>query len=244
MIPKIIHYCWFGGKPLPELASRCISSWKRFLPEYEIIRWDEESFDINSNPYVKEAYENRKYAFVTDYVRLYALFTHGGIYMDTDVEVRKPLDQFLQHKAFSGFESYHDIPTGIMASEKGFSGIKDQLDYYTNRHFLKPDGSLDLTTNVVTITNYYVNRGLKRDNSFQVIEGYAFYPRIYFCPSKLDIVDRLDEIYTIHHMAGSWLDPSEIKKQQSISSRIKVFFAISFRKVFGYKIYESLRRHI
>ena len=137
MIPKIIHYCWFGGKPLPELACLCIESWKKFLPEYRIIRWDEESFDINSNTYVKEAYENKKYAFVTDYVRLYALYTHGGIYMDTDVEVRRPLDQFLQHQAFSGFESYHDIPTGIMASEKGFQGIKDQLDYYNNRHFVK-----------------------------------------------------------------------------------------------------------
>ncbi len=241
MIPKIIHYCWFGGKPLPELACRCIESWKKYLPEYEIVRWDENTFDINSNPYVKEAYENKKYAFVTDYVRLYAIYTQGGIYMDTDVEVRKPLEQFLKHHAFSGFESYHDIPTGIMASEKGFHGIKDQLDYYTNRHFVKEDGTFDMTTNVVTITNYYLERGLKRNNTFQVLEGYAFYPRIYFCPSPLDIAERLDEIYTIHHMAGSWLDPDEIRKKQKFSSNVKVFFAKVIRRVFGYKFYERLR---
>ena len=244
MIPKIIHYCWFGGKPLPELACKCIESWKKYLPEYEIIRWDENTFDINSNPYVKEAYENKKFAFVTDYVRLYAIYTQGGIYMDTDVEVRKPLDQFLKHQAFSGFESYHDIPTGIMASEKGFQGIKDQLDYYNDRHFIKEDGSFDMTTNVVTITNYYKERGLKRNNTFQVIEGYAFYPRIYFCPSKLDITERLDEIYTIHHMAGSWLDPEELRKKKSTGSNIKVLMAKYFRKMFGHHLYEALRKHI
>lgn len=244
MIPKIIHYCWFGGKPLPELACRCIDSWKKFLPDYQIVRWDESTFDVNSNPYVKEAYDNKKYAFVTDYVRLYAMYTQGGIYMDTDVEVRKPLDQFLKHKAFSGFESYHDIPTGIMASEKGFQGVKDQLDYYTDRHFVKDDGTFDLTTNVTTITNYYLDRGLKRNNTYQVLEGYAFYPRIYFCPSKLDIADRLDEIYTIHHMAGSWLDPEELKKKHSTGFNYKLIAAKLVRRIFGHKIYEAIRQHI
>lgn len=244
MIPKIIHYCWFGGKPLPELACKCIESWKKYLPEYEIIRWDENSFDINSNLYVKEAYENKKYAFVTDYVRLYAIYTQGGIYMDTDVEVRKPLDEFLKHQAFSGFESYHDIPTGIMASEKGFQGIKDQLDYYNNRHFVKEDGSFDMTTNVTTITNYYLARGLKRNNTFQVLEGYALYPRIYFCPSSLDVAKRLDEIYTIHHMAGSWLDPDDLKKKYSSKPNIKFILADCFRKIFGHRLYEALRRYV
>lgn len=244
MIPKIIHYCWFGGKPLPELAQRCIESWKKYLPEYKIVRWDESTFDINLNTYVKEAYENRKFAFVTDYVRLYAMYTQGGIYMDTDVEVRKPLDQFLTHKAFSGFENYHDIPTGIMASEKNSPAMKNLLNYYTNRHFVKEDGSFDQTTNVVTITNYYLERGLTPDNTLQTIENFTFYPNIFFCPNPLDIVKRIDEIYTIHHRAGSWLDPEEIKKRYSLSAKIKVRTAKLFRLLFGHKLYERLRKHI
>ena len=104
MIPKKIHYCWFGRGPMPELALKCLNSWKVNLPDYELIVWNEDSFDITTNQYVKEAYESRKFAFVTDYVRLYALYHYGGIYMDTDVEVLKPLDNFLNHKAFTGCE--------------------------------------------------------------------------------------------------------------------------------------------
>ena len=101
MIPKIIHYCWFGGNPLPADARRCIESWKKYLPDYKIKEWNENNFDINSNQYVREAYEKRKFAFVTDYVRLYALVNEGGVYMDTDVEVIKSYDPFLHHTAFS-----------------------------------------------------------------------------------------------------------------------------------------------
>ena len=111
MIPKIIHYCWFGGKPLPELAQKCIASWKKYCPDYEIKEWNESNFNLNSCDYVREAYEAKKWAFITDYVRLYAMVTEGGIYMDTDVEVIKPLDPFLKHKAFSGFEDEVSIPT-------------------------------------------------------------------------------------------------------------------------------------
>ena len=118
MIPKIIHYCWFGGKELPELAKKCIASWKKYCPDYEIIRWDESNFDLESCQYVKQAYQSKKYAFVTDYVRLYAMYTQGGVYMDTDVELTKNLDKFLDHQGFSGFESEAQIPTGIMAAEK------------------------------------------------------------------------------------------------------------------------------
>lgn len=154
MIPKKIHYCWFGRGQMPELAKKCIESWKKYLPDYEIKEWNEDNFDLNAYPYVREAYDNRKFAFVTDVVRLYALYTEGGIYMDTDVEVLKSLDGFLHHVAFSGFEDDHNIPSGIMASEKGGKWAKDNLDYYVGKHFIKEDGSLDLTTNVITITNY------------------------------------------------------------------------------------------
>ena len=103
MIPKKIHYCWFGHGEMPKLAKKCIKSWNKYCPDYEIKEWNEDNFDIDKYPYVREAYDNRKFAFVTDVVRLYAIYTEGGIYMDTDVEVLKPLDPFLKHIAFSGY---------------------------------------------------------------------------------------------------------------------------------------------
>ena len=119
MIPKIIHYCWFGCGKMPDLALKCIESWKKFLPDYELRLWNEDTFDINSVPYVKEAYEARKFAFVTDYIRLWALEREGGGYMDTDVEVYKPLDEFLDKEGFTGFEDIHYPVTATMGAEKG-----------------------------------------------------------------------------------------------------------------------------
>lgn len=207
MIPKKIHYCWFGGKPLPEEAKKYIESWKKFCPDYEIIEWNEKTFDLSQNIYVKEAYENKKWAFITDYVRLWVIYNYGGIYMDTDVEVLKNLDTFLQHKAFSGFESNSSITTGIMAGEKGNNWFKLQLDYYENRHFVNPDGTLDLTTNVTTITNITKNNyPIVLDNTYQNLNDIVIYPNDYFCPKdhftgKIIITDNT---LCIHHFAGSW----------------------------------------
>ena len=128
MIPKVIHYVWVGGKPLNELAEKCIASWKKYCPDYEIKRWDETNFDINQNRFCKEALENKKWAFVADYIRLKVLYDEGGIYMDADVEVINPIDEFLQCPGFSGFECTGYIPTGIMAAEKGNKWIKLMLE--------------------------------------------------------------------------------------------------------------------
>ena len=221
MIPKIIHYCWFGGNPLPELAQKCIASWKKYLPEYEIKEWSERNFDINSNAYVMEAYESKKYAFVTDYVRLYALYHEGGIYMDTDVEVLKPLDQLLQYQAVSGFESPTLIPTGLMASQEGHPFIKELLDDYNDIHFKLPDGTLDMTTNVIRITNHCLKYGLKLDNTLQTVNGFTLLPKDYLCPiehegHKLVLTSNT---LCIHHFAGSWL-PMGLKLKKRISSLI------------------------
>ena len=140
MIDKRIYYCWFGKGKKSQLNESCINSWKKFCPDYEIVRWDESNFDVNCCDYVREAYEAKKWAFVSDYARLKALVDNGGVYMDTDVEVIRPIDEFLSEEAFSGFESPKKIPTGIMACEKGFAPFAEMLDDYQNRHFYLQGG--------------------------------------------------------------------------------------------------------
>lgn len=228
MIPKLIHYCWFGGNPLPELAQKCIASWKKYLPEYEIKEWNENNFDISQNLYVKEAYEARKYAFVTDYVRLYALYHEGGIYMDTDVEVLKSLDRFLIHSAFSGFEDEHNIPTGIMGSERNGRWARENLQYYDNKHFVNPDGGLDTTTNVEIITNYMMKYGLMQNNSYQDFPGvFTVYPKDYFCPKDhgTGCIYLTENTYCIHHFMMSWL-PSRQVRVSNIKRKMIRFLGI------------------
>ncbi|OOG20368.1 glycosyl transferase [Sphingobacterium sp. CZ-UAM] len=209
MIPKIIHYCWFGRGPLPALAEKCIRSWKTYLPEYQIVCWNEDNFDLSQYPYAKAAYQERKFAFVTDVCRLHALREMGGIYMDTDVEILKPLDGFLlQHRAFSGFEDNFFVPTGLMASEKEGRWVSDLLALYENRSFYQSDGSLDLTTNTQTITEFMRDyKGLMLDNTLQELVDYCtLYPSDFFCPKSWQTlaVNITNNTYCIHHFAGSW----------------------------------------
>lgn len=216
MIPKTIHYCWFGRSPKPQLAKKCIKSWKKYCPDYEIIEWNEDNFDITAAPlYVRQAYEAKKWAFVTDYVRLWAMVNYGGIYMDTDVEVIKPLDGFLQHEAFSGFEDEENIPTGIMACEKGFALFREFMEHYDKTEFLNRDGSNNLVTNVKTITEHLRRYGLEQNNSFQVICGFALYPNDVFCPRNWDTgrLKTTENTVTIHWFNGSWFDEDAQKRK-------------------------------
>ncbi len=224
MIPKIIHYCWFGGNPLPEMAQRCIASWKQHCPEYEIIEWNENNFDITINEYVKEAYEKKKWAFVSDVARLYALVSYGGIYMDTDVEVIKPLDSLLEYEAVSGFESETRIPTGLMACEKNHRMFIEFLSEYENRHFLRSDGSMDLTTNVTSITRTCDKYGLIKNNTKQTVNGFTLLPSDYLCPKDVESkeIHLTDNTLCIHHFDGSWHSEEDVfsyklsKKMNSI----------------------------
>ena len=182
-----------------------------------IKEWNETNFNLDLYPYVREAYDKKKYAFVTDVVRLYALYNEGGIYMDTDVELLSSLNPFLKHHAFSGFESPTQAITGIIASEKGGRWAKENLEYYDGKHFLKPDGKLDQTTNVEIITKYMVQTGLKLNNQYQDIKGLiTLYANDYFCPKSL----KDGKIYltprsvTIHHFNGSWQSPFQKFKEK------------------------------
>lgn len=207
MIPKIIHYCWFGRGQMPELAIKCIESWKKYCPDYELKMWNEDNFDLSSNKFVQEAYRNRKYAFVTDFVRLYVLYHEGGVYMDTDVEVLKSIDEFLKYPAFSGFEVTEAIPTGIMAAEKGSQWAKREMEYYKDVSFILPNGGFNMKPNVQIITEHAYKIGFVPNGKFQVLNNeIAIFPKDYFCPkSYIDGQIHLTEnTYTIHHFAGSW----------------------------------------
>lgn len=207
MIPKKIHYCWFGKGEMPELAVKCIESWHKFMPEYEYKLWTEETFNVNVVLYTKEAYEARKFAFVTDYVRLWALYNEGGIYMDTDVEILKPLDDLLHLSAFTGYEGSKTQPpvTGLMASAPHGEWVKEQLDDYDNAHFIKEDGSFDLTTNTIRISKIMRDNGFVQDGKYSVYKDMHVFPTDYFCPRQTSGEFILTEnTYCDHHFMGSW----------------------------------------
>ena len=232
-IPKIIHYCWFGGKPHPELIQECISSWRKYCPDYEIIQWDETNFDISSNQFVAEAYAAGKWAFVSDYVRLYALFHYGGIYLDTDVELFKPLDCFLSNSAFTGFEAHDSPVTAIMGCAKGYTLFGEMLEYYQNRSFFK-DGEMDLLPNTYIITDYLVKRGIILNGKQQTISGCTVYPEIVFCPNNiLRLFNKYSrKTYCVHHFVGSW-GANPVTAKRTFPQRMRMYLVHISRNFIG-----------
>lgn len=208
MIPKTIHYCWFGKKEKPPIVLKCINSWKRVLVDYEIIEWNEDNFDVNKNSFTKEAYECKKYAFVSDYVRVYALYNYGGIYLDTDVEVFKKFDDLLNNESFWGFEEKNFIATSTIGANKGNSFIKKFLDSYNEKEFILDDGNQNILTNVAIVSEMIKDIGINLDGTLQKIKGVGtFYPQEYFSP--YDYINcyskKTDSTYAIHHFYKSWL---------------------------------------
>lgn len=226
-IPKIIHYCWFGRNEKTEVIIRCMESWKKHLSDYKIIEWNEENFDINSNKYVKEAYENKKYAFVSDYARVYALYNMGGIYLDTDVEVFKSLDEFLDNDSFWGFEEKNYIATSTIGSKKGNKLIKIFLDFYEGKSFNEISKNLKMYTNVQIVTNIFKESGFKINGEKQTIKGIGtIYPQEYFSPyDYINFIDKSNEnTYTKHHFYKSWIP---------ITSKLKIKFKKVLIKIIG-----------
>ena len=208
MIPKIIHYIWFGGKEFGEVERKCIESWKKYLPDYEIKFWNEDNIDLKDmGQYAQEAYDEKQWAFVSDVVRLYVLKEYGGIYMDTDMEVIKSLDEFLTLPAFFGFEIEDEISTGIIGSEPHNPFIEKLYHDYDNRTFIQEDGSHDRTTNVIRITEIIEDMGVKMNNTEQTFEDFKIFPRDVFSPKDYWTreVDDTSNTYCIHQFTGSWL---------------------------------------
>ena len=189
MIPKIIHYCWFGRNPLPESAVKCIDSWKKYLPDYEIKEWNEDNFDVNIIPYTADAYKVKKYAFVSDYARFWILYHYGGLYFDTDVEVIKNMDYIIENGPFMGCESdASHIKRMTVASGLGLSAspqmviYKKILNKYQSCKFYTSKGSLNQVTVVGIVTSVLFNEGLVNKKGIQKIQGLTIYPKEYFCP--------------------------------------------------------------
>lgn len=207
MIPKIIHYCWFGSKELPELEKKCIETWRKVLPDYKIILWNEDNFDINSCDYVRQAYSSKKYAFVSDYARVKVLYEYGGIYLDTDVEMLKTFDPFLNCESFLGFENRTFIGTAVIGVSKNSGFIKKMLNYYYKTPFIDSSGNENLTTNVTLLDNILCSMGLQKNNTRQKVQNIEIYPRSVFYPKKISetVFDITADSVTIHRMNATWL---------------------------------------
>ena len=209
MIPKILHYCWFGKGEMPDLVLKCIESWKNHLPHYEMRLWSEDNFDIASAPqYVQEAYAAKKYAFVSDYVRLWALECEGGLYMDVDFEVYKPFDDLMeQYMAFAGYEGSKCNPVmmGVIAAQAHHPWTQEMMRTYKDRIFIKEDGSLDMTPNTGYFLRWMQERGFVADGVEKDWMGVHILPVEYFCPG-LTTGENLccERTYCEHKGLESW----------------------------------------
>ena len=220
MIPKIIHYCWFGGAPLSSLALKCIASWRKYCPDYEIVRWDETNYDIRKCKYMSDAYDERKWAFVSDYCRLDVIYEFGGIYLDTDVELIKSLDGLLKERLFCGWESrdpnarylYMNLEQSVnfglgYGAESKHPILGEMLALYDSLNFYHEDGSLNLLSCPVYQTRVLLRHGLMQDGTTQRTAEFVVYSQEYFCPQS-NVTDRLlyltKNSFSIHHFSNSW----------------------------------------
>lgn len=207
-IPRIIHYCWFGGKPLPRSAKKCIRSWKKYFPDYEIKEWNETNFDINCCQYVKEAYAEKKYAFVSDVARFMILYEYGGVYFDTDVEVIKSFDDILCRGGFMAVQNIDQVNPGLgIAAAPRLALYKELIDRYKSRSFLEDIECLNNKTIVEYTTEFLKECGLKSFNEIQQIAEIYVYPKEYFNPTNMvtRVVEISDETHSIHHYTASWM---------------------------------------
>lgn len=231
MIPKLIHYCWFGGNEKPEKAKKCIASWKKYCPDYEIIEWNERNFDVNQNAYTRRCMKEKKYAFLSDYARLVILEEQGGIYLDTDVELIRPIDSLLGQEAFFGFENNEYVATGL-----GFGSVPHQkaVILMKNEYSDYLEGTKEFKSCPALNTKALIPEGLQKNGKYQTIAGATIYPVEYFNPYD-DTTGRLRKTkntYSIHWYSKSWLSKKDI-----IRSKITQ----PFHRVFGVNCFQWLK---
>ena len=229
-IPKVIYYCWFGRGELPKLAQKCIKSWEKYCPEYKIVCINEENFDINENRYAKEAYAAKKWAFVSDYARLKVLYDNGGIYLDTDVEIIKPLDELIQENGYMGFDDSGIISTGLgFACEKGNELVGAFLKDYDDISFILPDGTYDLMPCPIRNTEVLKKLGMDVNIRDQIFMGIRMLDEDYLCPVKYYSGKKIitKNTYSMHHFCASWTSPTAKR----------TLFA---KRIIGVKLYDKL----
>ena len=238
MIPKIIHYCWLSGDPFPETIANYMATWKEKLPDYEFILWDTNRFDIESNIWVKQAFDAKKYAFAADYIRLYAVYNFGGIYMDTDIQVVKSFDDLLHLPYFAGTEGKNTIEAGVFGAEKGTSWLNDCLQYYEGRSFLKPDGLLDILPLPKIIMHCLekskVIKTLPKELAISALNqnspnAFIMFPDDFFCAKNqgTGVVKITEKTYCIHHFAMSWM-PGNYKFLPNLKRTLMRYFSVGF----------------
>jgi mannosyltransferase OCH1-like enzyme len=234
MIPKIIHYCWFGGKPKPQIVEDYIQSWKKYLPDYKIIEWNEDNFDVTKHLYTKQANESGKFAFVSDYCRLYVLKEFGGIYLDTDVQMLKSLDPLLNHQVFMGFEDDRWVGASVIGAEKNALFIDELLSLYNDRKFILENKKFDITPNVVIITDYLKSKNVVTDEGINHYENkLIIYTKDYFSPKVFDTkkIELTENTYSIHHFSQTWTSAKHQFIQKGKFVLIKILGVKKTRKI-------------
>jgi len=248
-IPKKIHYCWFGPNPMPDYAIEFIEGWKKLSPEYEIIKWDESNFDVNAHPYTKSAYERGLYPFVADYARLAVINEYGGIYMDTDVEMIRPLDEFMSNTAFFALEDMDAINTGlIVGAVPRQKNIEELLTQYDKRGMNLMDGKFIMDTCVQITTSYFRRKGFKYVDKIQRVDESTIYPTSFFCPQKYGEwrPKITSSTHIIHHYYGNWsigdeTNRTRIYRNTRIGRKIKKVIGVNnFQRI--YRVYQSLKK--
>ena len=221
-IPKTIHYCWFGGGPLRDDFKAYIETWKRHCPDYEIVRWDESSYDYKKNEHMCEAYKHKKWGFVPDYARLDIIYNYGGVYLDTDVELIRNIDDLLCDEAFCGFNYRTSINNGVgFGAVAGFPLILDQLNAYDSLSFVNQDGSLNLKTGPSYQTELMLSKGLVLNNTLQIIDGMTVYPSDVLSPLGLHTgwLSVTDNTHSIHHHSLTWLEKAQHTERDRVRKR-------------------------
>lgn len=210
MIPKIIHYCWFGGNPIPEKDQKCINSWKKYCPDYEIVEWNEKNYDLNKNKYMMQAYKEQKWGFVPDYARFDIIYTQGGFYLDTDVELVKSLDELRNNNGYMGFEGKIWVNGGIgFGAEAGNKTIKGLRDMHDELSFYQKDGTLNLKPSPYYITEFLESKGLQRNDKEQIVEELKIYPSDFFAAKDYETgkLHLTENTVSIHQYNASWMSP-------------------------------------